>query len=72
MYSEIDFEIRYKNKIIGTQRNKINIFNDELKDIFESRTFCLYQDVEKLKNAGFAQGGSLDNAIVVGEKENFK
>ena len=40
-----------------------------MKDIFESRTFCLYQDVEKLKSAGLAQGGSLNNAIVVGEKE---
>ncbi len=67
--SEIDFEIKYKNQIIGTQRNKINIFNDELKNIFESRTFCLYEDVEKLKKAGLAQGGSLENAIVVDEKK---
>ena len=67
--SEIDFEIKYNNEIIGVQRNKVNIFNDDLKDIFESRTFCLYKDVEKLKSAGLAQGGSLDNAIVVGEKE---
>ena len=67
--SEIDFEIKFKNQIIGTQRNKINIFNDDLKNIFESRTFCLFEDVEKLKAAGLAQGGSLDNAIVVGEKE---
>tara|TARA_Y100001970_G_C14236005_1_gene861803 strand:- start:601 stop:1521 length:921 start_codon:yes stop_codon:yes gene_type:complete len=67
--SEIDFEINYKNKIIGTQRNKINVFNDDLKEIFESRTFCLYEDVEKLKKAGLAQGGSLDNAIVVGENQ---
>ena len=67
--SDIDFEIRYKNQNIGTQRNKVNIFNDDLKDIFESRTFCLYQDVEKLKSAGLAQGGSLNNAVVVGEKE---
>ena len=67
--SDIDFEIRYKNQNIGTQRNKVNIFNDDLRDIFESRTFCLYQDVEKLKSAGLAQGGSLDNAVVVGEKE---
>ncbi len=63
--SEIDFEIKYQNQIIGTQRNKINIFNDELKEIFESRTFCLYEDVEKLKQNGYAQGGSLDNALVV-------
>ena len=67
--SEIDFEIEYKNKIIQNQRNKINIFNDDLKDIFESRTFCLYEDIEKLKNAGFGKGGSLDNAIVVGDKK---
>ncbi len=67
--SEIDFEINYENKIIGTQRNKINIFNDDLKNIFESRTFCLYKDVEKLQELGLAKGGSLDNAVVVGEKE---
>ena len=67
--SEIDFEIKYKNELIGIQRNKINIFNDDLKKIFESRTFCLYKDVEKLKQAGLAQGGSLDNAVVVSEKE---
>ena len=67
--SEIDFEIRYKNKIIGNQKNKINIFNDDLQHIFESRTFCLYEDVEKLKSAGLAKGGSLENAVVVGENE---
>mgnify|MGYP001332946789 CR=1 FL=1 len=65
--SEIDFEIRYENKLIGDQRNKVNIFNDDLKNIYESRTFCLYEDVEMLKKAGLAKGGSLDNAIVVGE-----
>ena len=67
--SEIDFEIEYKNKIISKQRNKINIFSDDLKNIFESRTFCLHEDVEKLQKAGFAKGGSLDNAIVVSENE---
>ena len=67
--SEIDFQINYENQIIGTQRNKVNVFNDNLEDIFGSRTFCLYKDVEKLKSAGLAQGGSLQNAIVVGEKE---
>ena len=67
--SEIDFEINYKNKIIGIQRNKVNVFNDDLKNIFESRTFCLFEDVEKLKKAGLAQGGSLDNAVVVDEDQ---
>tara|TARA_B100001121_G_scaffold55281_1_gene48766 strand:- start:2619 stop:3539 length:921 start_codon:yes stop_codon:yes gene_type:complete len=67
--SEIDFEIKYKNELISVQRNKVNIFNDDLKNIFESRTFCLYEDVGRLKKSGLAQGGSLDNAIVVNKNE---
>ena len=30
-----------------------------------ARTFCLYEDIEKIKKLGLAKGGSLDNAIVV-------
>ncbi len=62
---EIEFEINYKNQVIKTQKNKVNIFEDELNDVFNSRTFCLYEDIEKLKNLGLGKGGSLDNAIVV-------
>tara|TARA_B100000575_G_scaffold235913_1_gene197753 strand:+ start:3 stop:923 length:921 start_codon:yes stop_codon:yes gene_type:complete len=62
---EIDFEIKYKQNSILNQRNKKNIYMDDLKDMFYSRTFCLYEDVEKLKKLGLAQGGSLDNAIVL-------
>tara|TARA_Y200000002_G_scaffold312906_2_gene270287 strand:+ start:272 stop:1186 length:915 start_codon:yes stop_codon:yes gene_type:complete len=65
----IDFEIKYKNSLIGTQRNLIDVYNSDLSEIFDSRTFCLFEDVEKLKNMGFALGGSLDNAIVVGDTE---
>ncbi len=62
---EIEFEINYKNKFIKDQRNKVNVFEDNLDDIFNSRTFCLYEDIEKLKKVGLGKGGSLDNAIVV-------
>ncbi len=62
---EIDFEIKYENSFIKTQRNKINIFEDNLEDIFNSRTFCLYEDIEKLNKLGLGKGGSLDNALVV-------
>ena len=62
---DIDFELKYKNKIIGNQRNKINLYEDNLTDIFNSRTFCLYDDIENIKNKGLAKGGSLENAIVV-------
>ncbi len=62
---DIDFELKYKNRVIGNQRNKINVYEDELKEIYDSRTFCLYEDIEAIKKNGLAQGGSLDNAIVV-------
>ena len=62
---DIDFELKYQNKIIGDQRNKVKVYEDDLTDVYNSRTFCLYEDIENLKKAGFAKGGSLDNAIVV-------
>ena len=62
---EIDFEIKFNNPVIGVQRNIINVYETDLKDIFSSRTFCLFEDVEKLKKLNFAKGGSLENAIVV-------
>ena len=64
---EIDFEIKYKQNSILNQRNKKNIYMDDLEDMYNSRTFCLFEDIEKLKKMGLAQGGSLDNAIVLKE-----
>ena len=61
----IDFEIKFKNPVIGNQKNKINVYQDNLEDIFNSRTFCLYEDIEAIKKIGLAKGGSLENAIVV-------
>ena len=62
---DINFKLRYKNSVIGNQKNKINFYEDDLRDIFNSRTFCLFEDIEKIKKNGLAKGGSLDNAIVV-------
>ena len=62
---DIDFELKYENDLIGTQRNLVNVFESDLTDIYNSRTFCLFEDIEKLKEMGLAQGGSLENAIVV-------
>ena len=66
---DIDFELKYTNGLIGNQRNKINVYEDDLNEIFDSRTFCLYEDIEAIKKIGLAKGGSLDNAIVVKDKE---
>jgi len=62
---DIDFELKYENKLIGTQRNVIKVYESDLTDIYNSRTFCLYEDVRKLKEMGLAKGGSLENAIVI-------
>ena len=61
----IDFEIKYENSFINTQNNIVNIFEDNLDDVYNSRTFCLFNDIENLKKMNLAQGGSLENAIVV-------
>ena len=62
---DIKFKLKFENCLIGNQENKINVYEDNLVDIFNSRTFCLFDDIEKIKEKGLAKGGSLDNAIVV-------
>ena len=61
----VDFQLVYSNKVIGKQRNKINFSNRDLVDVYSSRTFCLFEDIEKIKKIGLAKGGSLENAVVV-------
>jgi len=66
---DIDFEIKFNNPLIGTQRNKVKIYEEDLSDIFNSRTFCLFEDIEKLREMNLAQGGTLQNAIVVKDEK---
>ena len=66
---DIDFELKYKNKIIGNQKNKVKVYEDDLSDIYNSRTFCLFEDIEFIKKNGLAKGGSLENAVVVKDEE---
>jgi UDP-3-O-[3-hydroxymyristoyl] N-acetylglucosamine deacetylase len=66
---DIDFELKYKNQLIGNQRNKVKVYEDDLTNIYNSRTFCLFEDIEYIKKNGLAKGGSLDNAIVVKDTE---
>ena len=69
MSLDIDFELRYENKVIGIQRNEVKVYESDLTDIYNSRTFCLFEDIKKLKEMGLAKGGNLENAIVVKDKE---
>ncbi len=61
----IEFELKYNNPIIGNQKNKVKVYEDDLTEIYNSRTFCLFEDIELIKKNGLGKGGSLDNAIVV-------
>ena len=64
----IDFEIVYNNPLIRTRRKEFKLSNGDLTSLYNSRTFCLYEDIDQIRSLGLAQGGSLENAIVV--KEN--
>ena len=62
---DIDFEIKFNSELIGSQRNFVKVYDSDLTDIYNARTFCLYEDIEKLKAMNLAKGGNLDNALVV-------
>ena len=66
---QIKFELKYNNKIIGNQSNSVKVYEDDLTNIYNSRTYRLYEDIEMIKKNGLAKGGSLDNAIVVKGEE---
>ena len=61
----IDFEIIFNNPLIRTRRKEFKFSNDDLTAIYNSRTFCLYEEIDNIKRMGLAKGGSLDNAVVV-------
>jgi UDP-3-O-[3-hydroxymyristoyl] N-acetylglucosamine deacetylase len=65
----IDFEIVYKNPLIRTRRKEFKFSNHDLTSVYNSRTFCLYEDIDQIRKQGLAKGGSLENAIVVKENE---
>jgi UDP-3-O-[3-hydroxymyristoyl] N-acetylglucosamine deacetylase len=61
----IDFEIIYKNPLIRTRKKEFKLSSGNLDSIYNSKTFCLYEDIDLIKSQGLAKGGSLENAIVV-------
>ena len=62
---KVNYQLNYKNRIIGRQKNKVDFQKDNLDQLSSSRTFCLFEDIEKIKKLGLAKGGSLENAVVV-------
>lgn len=63
---EIAFEIDFEDGAIGHQTKTLDMRNGSFaRELCDSRTFCRRSDVEAMREAGLALGGSLDNAVVV-------
>lgn len=66
----ITFMIDYKFRSLGTQFATLdNLEENFAKDIAPARTFAFLSEVEALKKNGLIQGGNLDNAVVIVDKE---
>ena len=66
----IDFEIDFPNQLISKQSCQLQLINGNYKsDIASARTFGFEKDVDKLRSNGLALGGSLNNAVVIGEEK---
>lgn len=67
---EIEVEIDFEDPAIGAQTLSMTVTPDAFAaDVADARTFCLKRDIDRMRAAGLARGGSLDNAIVVADGE---
>ncbi len=65
----VSLEIDFHDKIISSQSCVFNSADVSFKsDLCRARSFCFEHEVDMMRKAGLAQGGSLDNAIVVGKE----
>lgn len=63
----LDFALDFSNKTIGRQEKSVRLTEGAFKrELSRARTFGFVEEVEHLRKAGLARGGSLDNAIVIG------
>ncbi len=65
---KISFTINYDNSVLGTQYLSLDVTPETFKsEIAPARTFCLYKDVKHLQEKNLIKGGTLKNAVVVGD-----
>jgi UDP-3-O-[3-hydroxymyristoyl] N-acetylglucosamine deacetylase len=66
----LDFTIDFPHPVFGLETRRVVIDFAEhsyTKEVSRARTFAFMQDVEAMREAGLALGGSLQNAIVLDE-----
>jgi UDP-3-O-[3-hydroxymyristoyl] N-acetylglucosamine deacetylase len=65
---KVTYSISFDHPLLRHQARTLRITEDTfVEDIAPARTFCFLKEVEMLRQNGLALGGSLDNAIVIGE-----
>ncbi len=66
----ITFMVDYKNPALGTQYTSMYSLTDEFVEEFApARTFCFLHEVEVLHDQGLIQGGDLENAVVIVDRD---
>lgn len=69
---KISYTLSFKHPKLKAQYLSIDINKDTfITEIAAARTFCFYREVEVLMNQGLIKGGSLDNAVVIGDDAIF-
>jgi len=64
----LSYTINFDHPLLKHQEYSIEVDEDSfVEEIAPARTFGFLRDVELMRQAGLALGGSLDNAIVLGE-----
>jgi UDP-3-O-acyl N-acetylglucosamine deacetylase len=65
---EAHITISFPHPVIGTQSASIRVSPETFtEEVGPARTFCFLHEVKALKQMGLIKGGSMDNAIVIGE-----
>ena len=65
---KVTYSISYDHPLLRHQHRTLTITEESFaEDIAPARTFTFLKDVEMLRQNGLALGGSLENAIVLGE-----
>src|SRR5437764_40063 len=66
----LDFTIDFPHPVFGSENRQVSVDfagTSYVKEVARARTFGFMQDVEAMRSAGLALGGSLQNAIVLDE-----
>ena len=65
---KVTYSISFDHPLLRHQARTMRITEESfVEEIAPARTFCFLKEVEMLRQNGLALGGSLDNAIVIGE-----